>query len=287
LIALNSLTTTDTTHQSPAVDIDDREGHKLSETSPIKDSVFKDFCRGQPPRRSFLNGTPPRMPMSRRSTLADKPELDTLLKVYMVQYKGEDFLPIHEHTVRQLNQYLNGSKPLADTGLFKRLLIDRQTNQIPTALFNAALEQLGVYCEHLVIQAPFHPMEFGITHEPGTGNNEPGSDWTKILECFPSLLTFTFEHPNREPTRLTRDTFYALTCALHHNTTLQEIFNIQLPVPPKLLFSYHKDHHSSPGSTPLCLVGADMIYADGPENFGSLDNGSVFGKAEDLEKSDD
>lgn len=226
------------------------------------------------------------MPLSRRSTLADKPELDTLLKVHMVRYKDEVFLPIHEDTVHRLNQYLNGSKPLADTGLFKRLLIDRQTNQIRTALFIAALEQLGAYCEHLVIQAPFHPMDFGITHEHETGNNEPGSDWTNILACFPSLLTFTFEHPNTEPTRLMSDAFYALTCALHHNTTLQEIFKVQLPVPPKLLFNYHKDHHSSPGSTPLCLVGADIIYADGPEDFGSLDSGSVFGKVEDLDKSD-
>lgn len=204
----------------------------------------------------------------------------------MVQIKDKDTLPINEHTVHRMTQYLNGSKPLADTGLFKRLLINRDTNQIRTALFVAALEQIGTYCEHLTIQAPFHPIEFGIARVYEPGNNEPGSDWAKILECLPNLLTFTFEHPDTEPTRLTRDTFYALTCALQLNTTLQDIFKLHLPVPPKLLFSYHKDHHSSPGSTPLCLVGADMVYADGPEDFGSLNSGAVFGKAEDIDKAD-
>lgn len=223
--------------------------------------------------------------MSRRSTLADKPELDTLLKVFMVQFRNDDFLPIDENTVRHLNQYMNGSKPLAHTCRFKRLLINSKTNEVRVGLFVAVLENIGIHCEHLAIVAPFHPIEFGNAFEYGVGNSEPGSDWEKILDCLPNLRVLTFEHPDTEPTNLTRDTFYSLTCALATNTTLQKSFNIRLHVPPKVYFNYHKDHHSSPASTPLCLVGADMVYADGPENFGSLDNGPVFGKPEDVSSS--
>jgi hypothetical protein len=259
------------------------ENHKSSMASPTKDSVFKDFCRGQPPRRSFLaNGAPPRLPMSRRSTLADKPELDTLLKVFTVQFRDEGFLPINENTVNLLNQYLNGSKPLAHTCRFKRLLFNKKTNEVRVGLFVKVLESIGMYCEHLAIVSPFHPIEFGKSFEYGAGNSEHGSDWEKILDCLPGLRTFTFEHPNTEPSHVTRDTFYTLTCALATNKILHKSIKMQLDVPPKVFFNYHKDHHSSPGSTPLCLVGADMIYADGPEGFGSLDGGSVFGKAEDI-----
>ncbi|KAF1931652.1 uncharacterized protein M421DRAFT_417418 [Didymella exigua CBS 183.55] len=278
-----SLGVDDAPNKTSATDIDDLEGHKPSMASPTKDSVFKDFCRGQPPRRSFLaSGMPPRLPVSRRSTLADKPELDTLLKVFTIQFKNEDFLPINENTVHLLNQYMNGSKPLAHTCRFKRLLFNSKTNEVRVGLFVKVLENIGMYCEHLAIVAPFHPIEFGNTIESDIGNSEPGSDWEKILDCLHKLRSLTFEHPDTEPTHLTRDTFYTLTCALATNKILQKSLSICLDVPPKVFFNYHKDHHSSLGSTPLCLVGADMVYADGPEGFGSLDNDPVFGKAEDI-----
>jgi hypothetical protein len=256
--------------------------------SPTKDSVFKAFCRGQPPRRSFLaNGTPPRLPMSRRSTLADEPELDTMLKVYTVHFKDEDFLPINENTVHLLKEYLNGSKPLAHTCRFKRLLFNEETNRVRVSLFVKVLESVGMYCDNLAIIAPFHPIEFGHALQYGVGNYEPGSDWYKILDCLPALRYFTFKHPKTEPLRVTRDAFYTLTCALSNDKIKLRQLEVDLNVPDKVLFNYHKDHHSSPGSTPLCLVGADRIFADGPEGFGSLDNGPVFGKAEDINQVDD
>ncbi|KAF3045183.1 hypothetical protein E8E12_010458 [Didymella heteroderae] len=274
--------------KTPAIDIDDIVGHRPPMASPTKDSVFKDFCRGQPPRRSFLaNGTPPRLPMSRRSTLADKPELDTLLKVFTIQFRDEEFLPINGNTVHLLNQYLNGSKPLAHTCRFKRLLFNETTNEVRVSLFVKILENVGMYCEHLAIVAPFHPVEFGNAFQYEAGNSEPGSDWEKILDCLPGLRAFTFEHPKIEPSHMTRDAFYTLNCALATNKILQKSLVIRLDVPDKVLFNYHKDHHSSPGSTPLCLVGADIVYADGSEGFGSLDSGPVFGKVEDIDKAED
>ena len=234
--------------------------------------------------------------MSRRSTLADKPELDTLLKAVMVEYMEKEFLPLDSHTVHQLAQYLNGSKPLAHTCLFQRLLINSETNKVRAGLFVAALENVGVYCEHLAIIAPFHTIEFSNAFDRDTGNLEPGSDWGKILQCFPNLHTLSFEHPAKEPTNLTRDTFYSLNCALANNTSVQGIVNVRLQVPPKLMFDYHQDYHnhqrqssslrSSVNSTPLTMVGSNLVYADGAEEFVSLDNYSVFGKADGTDTVD-
>lgn len=225
--------------------------------------------------------------MSRRSTLADKPEFDTLLEVHTVQFKGEDFLPINGNTVHLLNQYLNGSKPLAHTCRFERLLFNEKTNEVRVGLFVKVLESVGMYCDHLAIVAPFHPIEFGSALKYEVGNSEPGSDWFKILNCLPTLRRFTFKHPKTEPLRMTRDAFYTLTVALDANKIIQRHLDVKLDVPDRVLFNYHKDHHSSPGSTPLCLVGADMVYADGPQDFGSLDSAPVFGKAEGIDPADD
>ena len=215
----------------------------------------------------------------------------------MVQYKDEKFLPLDSNTVHRLTQYLNGSKPLVHTCRFKRLLINSETNEVRAGLFVAALEQIGVYCEHLAIIAPFHTIEFSNVFYRDTGNPEPGSDWEKIFECFPNLRTLTFEHPAKKPTNLTRDTFYSLNHALANNTTLQKYVKVNLDVPPKLMFDYHHDYHSrqrrsdSPRSlnitsSPLIMVGSDMVYADGAENFNSLDNDLVFGKADDIDAVD-
>ncbi|KAF2631779.1 hypothetical protein BU25DRAFT_196758 [Macroventuria anomochaeta] len=290
-----------TAEKTLAIDVNGTEVSNSPTASPTKTSLFNDFCRGQPPKRSFLGPdgrTPPRLRMSRRSTLADKPELDTLLKAVMIQYKDGEFLPLDTNTVHRLTQYLNGSKPLAHTCRFKRLLINSETNKVRAGLFVAALENIGVYCEHLVIVAPFHTIEFSNVFDRETGNAEPGSDWEKILECFPNLRTLTFEHPVKEPTNLTRDTFYSLNRALANNTTLQRFVDVQFDVPPKLMFDYHHDYHSrqrqssSPHSfsvisTPLTMVGSDMVYADGAEDFGSLDAEPVFGKADDIDTVDD
>ena len=243
--------------------------------------------------------------MSRRSTLADRPELDDLLKTFMVDYKneryfplGEKFLPLDVNTVHRLSQYLNGSKPLAHTCRFKRLVINSQTNQVRAGHFVAILEHVGIHCEHLAIIAPFHPIEFSSVFDRETGNAEPGSDWEKILQCFPNLHTLTFVHPAKEPTNLTRDTFHALDQALRTSTNTEKIKNVQLDVPDKVLYNFHHDFHhdqrrlSSPDSysvvsTPLTIVGSDVIYADGMEDFELLDNKVAFGKVEALDKVDD
>lgn len=214
--------------------------------------------------------------MARRSTLADKPELDSRLQALLVKHKGEVFLPLNNDTMHYLSWYLNGRKPLAHTCRFDRLMITGEANKVPAGTFVTALEHIGHYCEHLVIVAPFYTTEVVNVFDRECDNFGSGNDWEKILECFDNLQTLTFVHPQDEPTNLMRDTFYALNYALKTNTTLQKIKKVHLDVPPQVMFDYHYDYHHStdniPGykspqsmsvnSTPLTLVGSDMIYAD-------------------------
>ncbi|KAF9696502.1 hypothetical protein EKO04_005276 [Ascochyta lentis] len=270
-------------------------------TTPTFNNDLRDFCTGQPPRHSFLapgGRTPPRFRMSRRSTLADKPELDSLLKAVTITYRGEEFLPLNNSTVHRLSQYLNGSKPLAQTCLFTRLMITNEANKVCADRFVAALEQIGAYCEKLAIVAPFHAIESGNVFAREIDTLESSSDWEKILQCFPNLQTVIFEHPAEESTNLTRDTFYALNCALANITTLQKIEKVKLHVPPRVIFDYHRDYHDgqrqprgasshslSAMSSPLTIVGPDMVYADGVEDFGHLDDDAVFGKIDAVERA--
>ncbi|KAJ4359244.1 hypothetical protein N0V95_002325 [Ascochyta clinopodiicola] len=189
-------------------------------TVPTFNNDLRDFCTGQPPEKSYLapgGRTSPRFRMSRRSTLADKPELDSLLIASMI------------------------------------------------TLATSFMREIDTL--------------------------ESGSDWERILQCFPNLQTVIFEHPVEEPTNLTRDTFYALKCALANSTTLQKTEKVQLHVPPRVLFGYHRDYHhdqrqsrgplphaSSATNSPLTMVGSDMVYADGVEAFGLLNDDAVFGK---------
>lgn len=213
----------------------------------------------------------------------------------MISYKGEMFLPLNYVSVLRITEYLNGSKPLFGVGsVFKKLLIGRETNEVRPGLLMAALEKIGLYCEHFVIIAPFHPIEFGYTSSRESGNPEPGCDWENILECFPNLHKIVFEDRAKKPTTLSCDAFHSLSCALLGNTTLQQYVEIKNDVSPALMFAFHQDFHRrqrpaaspdslGPVSTPLTMVGPDMIYADGPGDFRLLDNDSVFGEAENTD----
>ncbi|KAJ8118843.1 hypothetical protein OPT61_g248 [Boeremia exigua] len=258
-----------------------------------QDSIFREYCRSQPPRRSFLDGqAPPRLRISRRSTLADRPELDSQLEGALFQREEKRFLPVDSVTVYRLVPYLNGSKPLANVSIFERLLINRDTNKVPAKLFIAALEKIGLYCEHLVIVAPFHTIEFSYMNGDEVGNPEPGSDWGKILECLPNVRKITFEDQTKESTPLTRDTFFSLNFALASNTTLKNCVDTEFNVSDALIFAFHDDYHRRQRSTnsapsmnyvpvPITMAGSRIFYADGAEDFGSLDDDdSVFGKAE-------
>lgn len=272
------------------------EASKGISTSSTIDPNLRDFCTGHPPKQSFLapgGRTPPRFRMLRRSTLADKPELDSLLKAVMVTYKGEEFLTLNVNTIHCISQYLNGSKPLAHFCLFKRLMIASEAKKVRADLFVSALEHIGVYCEHLAVIAPFHTTEFGNIFHHEVNNLESSSDWERILRCLDNLRTLSFEHQADEPTSLTRDTLYALSSALASTTTLQKIKNVHLNVPPRVIFDYHHDFHdrqrrngslsSNIISSPLTIVGSDVIYADGAEVFGQLDDDEIFGKVDGID----
>lgn len=229
--------------------------------------------------------------MARRSTLADRPELDNLLKASLIAYKGGEYLSLDANTVHRLSQYLNGSKPLVHICLFKRLMITSDVNKVNGEHFMAVMQQIGVYCEYLAVVAPFHAIELGNVFDRDIDILEAGSDWEKILQCLPNFNTLIFQHRTQEPTSLSRDTFYALNCALHNKKDLLE--RVQLDVPNQVLWDYHHDFHTrqrqnnSPHSTnttssPLTIVGQDVIYADGPEGYWQLDDehSSVFGEVD-------
>lgn len=236
--------------------------------------------------------------MSRRSTLAEKPDLDVQLNAVMVEYEDDVFLPLDYSTVLRITEYLNGSKPLAHgCCVFKGLLINGQTNDVSAGLFMAAIGKIGKHCEHLVIVAPFHPIGFDHIPDSEPGNPEPGSDWEKILECFPNLHKITFEDHTKEPTTISRDAFHSLNYAFLKNTALREYVKVKNNVSPRLLFDFHHDFHrrqrsrESPESsgfisTPLTMVGSDMIYADGLEDFSMSDDDLVFGEVDDVEPVD-
>ena len=261
---------------------------------PNPENVFNDFCRGQPPRRSFLSSgqAPPRLRMLRRSTLADNPELDTVFESAMVEFRGKNFLPIKRDTVRHITWYVNGSKPLAHPSLFKRLLFNVETNQVSAGLFVDVLEGIGSYCQHLAVIAPFHTIEFVDTPDREIGNPEPGSDWDKILGCLPNLRKLTFEDPVKESTSCTRDTYHSLNYALARCKTFKEHVKANLDVEPGLVLEFRRDYymHERQVSSPLAMVNSGVVYADDADGvdetelFESLDDdGFVFGKANDMD----
>lgn len=264
---------------------------------PNPENVFNDFCRGQPPRRSFLplGRTPPRLRMSRRSTLADKPELDELFIEAMVEFRGKKFLPITTDTMRHLTRYVNGSKPLAHPSLFKRLLLNTDTNEVPADLFVAVLEGIGLYCEHLAVIAPFHTIEFVDKSDREVGNPEPGSDWDKILGCLPNLRKLRFEDPDKESNTRTRDTFYSLNYALAECKTFKEHVKADLDVEPELVFDFRREfrrefrRHERKISSPLVIVSSGVVYADStadPEGPDSPDEEFMLGKLDGIDSAD-
>lgn len=226
--------------------------------------------------------------MSRRSTLADRPELDAQLNAVMVRLNDEMFLPLNTSTVSRIMEYLNGSKPLVHVYcVFGRLLINTKSNEVRPGLLIAALEKIGPYCGHLAVGAPFHTTEFVHTNCK-VDKPEPRSDWDKILECFPNLRKISFAGRTHQPVAATRETFKSLKRSLLNNTIFQKYTEVDNGDSIDFFFDYLNDFHSIPRdnqryvSAPLNMVGSDMVFADGAEDDGLLDIDLVFGQADDI-----
>lgn len=200
---------------------------------------LRKWCSGQPPKRLFLSSDralPPRIRMSRRNTLADKPELDMLLAATKVEYNGHSYLPLTAQTIYRLDPFFKGAKPLADMKLFKCIVITQEVNGVHADHVVAALERIGEHCKHLLVMSPIQTSELGNVFAREAGLINPGNDWDAILGCFPNLNYVAFIHDVKEPVGFSRNTFRGLRAAVaNRQASREELKGVKFNGPPALL----------------------------------------------------
>jgi hypothetical protein len=210
------------------------ESSSDTEDDPVmNEQPLRRWCTGQPPKKSFLGSGS--LPFSRRSTLADKPELDVLLALTKKTYKGHGYLPLTARTIHRLSPFWKGEKPIADTRVFECIMIDAEINGIHTDHVVAALERIGTYCKHLLVVAGVKTTELGTVFNREFDNIPVGYDWECILRCFPNLKHLAFIHPVEEPVEWSRDTLFALHLAVAKRQAIQETTTFGVEVPGKLI----------------------------------------------------
>lgn len=217
----------------------------ISSAGNNSELTLRNWCQGHPPRHSFLGSDhqfSPRSRPPRRSTIADKVELDSALYGAMTAYGDHDYLPVNPYTVHLLSKHTNGAKPVADKTIFSMLLINGEINNVYAEHVIAALESIGEHVKDLVIIAPINTTEFGDAFKRDSLDVNTGSDWENILKHFPNLKSLTFEHSKNLSIDLTRETFCAIHCALA-NGILPQLENVRLDVPPQVLTNLRADVH--------------------------------------------
>lgn len=178
-----------------------------------EEEMLRKWATGRPakmfppvPPSVSLQDTSPRRRSQRRSTLADKPELDHILASTLKEYKGVLHLPLTAHTLKKLSPLSKGAKPIADFSIFERLLVTKEINGPHADHVVAALQYIGAHCKHLVIVAPIHMAEYGDVLRREQDDINTGNDWVQILKCFPNLETLAIDNPKDELPELTRET---------------------------------------------------------------------------------
>jgi hypothetical protein len=194
---------------------------------------LRKWCSGQPPKKSFLGSG--RLPFSRRSTLADKPELDVLLALTKKDYKGHGYLPLTARTIHRLSPFWKGEKPIADTKVFECIMIDSDINGVHADHVVAALQRIGTFCKHLLVIAGVKTTELGTVFKRESGNIPLGNDWDCILKCFPNLRHLAFIRPVGEPVEWSRDTLFALHLAVAKRQSVEETTTFSFEAPGKLI----------------------------------------------------
>lgn len=199
---------------------------------------FRNWTTGYPPKKSFLRGdadTPDRFKMPRRSTLADKVELDVLLKAAMIDYEDRRYFPLTAATVHDLSPFWKGSKPVSEVGIFNRIMIDKEVNAIHADHVVAALKRIGEHCHHLVILAPIQTSELGNVFAREEGNIYPGNDWDHLLRFFPALTHLVFIHPKHIPFGLSINSLDSLRAAVARRQAVRAFKEVSIRVPSALL----------------------------------------------------
>ncbi|KAH7064415.1 hypothetical protein BKA63DRAFT_496752 [Paraphoma chrysanthemicola] len=202
---------------------------------------LRKWCTGQPPKKSFLGSDTKffaRLPITRRSTLADKPELDNLLAASKIDYRGHSFVPLTARVIHNLSPYWKGEKPVADTKVFECLLINQEVNKVHADHVVAALQRIGEHCKHLLVVSPIQTSDLGSVFIREQGDIEPGNDWEHLLQCFPNLKYLAFVHDVKEPVDLTRGTFYALHAAVANRQAAQELKTFKFDGPPQMITNF-------------------------------------------------
>jgi hypothetical protein len=179
--------------------------------------------------------------MIRRSTLADKPELDLILASTKVEYRGHIYVPLTAYVIHRLSPYWKGEKPVADTKVFECIMINSEVNGIHADHVVAALQRIGEYCKHLLVVSPIQTSELGNVFVREHGEVEPGNDWEHLLKCFPNLKYLAFVHDIDEHVELSRGTFYALHTAISNRQAAQAFKSFKYEGPPQLLTNFNYD----------------------------------------------
>jgi hypothetical protein len=181
------------------------------------------------------------MRFTRRSTLADKPELDAMLAMTKTEYNGHMYLPLTAHTIHKLSPYWKGSKPIADTKLFEYIKITQDINGIHADHVVAALERIGSHCNHLLVISGVQTSELGNVFNREAGNITPANDWDLILGCFPHLKHLMYIHPVDEPDHLSRRNMLSLHRAIIKRQAAQQLERFSYDAPAKLIAWLHQD----------------------------------------------
>jgi hypothetical protein len=207
------------------------------------EETIRKWCTGYPPKKSFLGSgarRPAQLRFARRSTLADKPELDAMLALAKIEYEGHMYLPLTARTIHRLSPYWKGEKPIADTKLFDCIKITCEINGVHADHVVAALERIGCHCNHLLVVSGVQTSEFGSVLNREAGNITPANDWDLILGCFPHLKHLAFVHPVDEPIHLSCNTLFALHRAVAKRQTTQQLERFSYDAPPQLLTWLHQ-----------------------------------------------
>ena len=133
---------------------------------------------------TWLRVSPPRSPiLSRRSTLANSPELDYVLYALRIQHDGVEYLPITLHTIQVLAPYINGAKPVADITLFANLAFDAETFNRHYISLSAAVTVIGQHCTGSVMVRGVEPKIV----------EQVAKEWSQILKLLAAPKKITFE----------------------------------------------------------------------------------------------
>lgn len=95
--------------------------------------------------------------------------------------------------MRRLSALWKGCTPVADFGLFKRLIINEDINITHVGHFLDALEFIGHYCEHLVVAGPIQVSEYNDLFYREELNIGTGDDWRKVKERLPNVKSISYE----------------------------------------------------------------------------------------------